>query len=164
MISHDSRFCNSHHSPALRTAAVVRMRRGGTHRVPQRDRAAACARGRGESSSGQSASQADGQIMGLLFSIGTKSRPCRSLCGIAGGNVLNPERGVYLSTSKSMTGPCWIEGRPDGSKRNEMGTQKSNFSYWPRFSCPLSVKAVASLGQPFPKCGAFPCLLPCICR
>jgi hypothetical protein len=32
--------------------------------------------------------------MGLLFPIGTKSRPCRSLCGIAGGNVLNPERGV----------------------------------------------------------------------
>ena len=51
--------------------------------------------------------------MGLLFSIGTKSRPCRSLCGIAGGNVLNPERGVYLSTSKSMTEPCWIEGRPE---------------------------------------------------
>jgi hypothetical protein len=73
---------------------VVRMRRGGTHRVPQRDRAAACARSRGESSSGQSASQADAQIMGLLFPIGTKSRPCRSLCGIAGGNVLNPERGV----------------------------------------------------------------------
>jgi Protein of unknown function (DUF1488) len=58
MISHDSRFYDSHHSPALRAAAVVRMRRGGTHRVPQRDRAAACARSRGESSSGQSASQA----------------------------------------------------------------------------------------------------------
>ena len=27
MISHDSRFYDSHHSPALRAAAVVRMRR-----------------------------------------------------------------------------------------------------------------------------------------
>jgi hypothetical protein len=50
--------------------------------VPQRDRAAACARSRGESSSGQSASQADAQIMRLLFPIATKSRPCRSLCGM----------------------------------------------------------------------------------
>jgi hypothetical protein len=51
--------------------------------------------------------------MGLLFLLERSLVHVVAYAALPGGNVLNPERGIYLSTSKSMTRPCWIEGRPE---------------------------------------------------